>query len=1146
MKKYIIATLCIVVLCALFLTSSALSEARADSRIHTFGQKNYTKDSQTIGSRTFNLYCGKDHLSANGCCTFTYAHAIQWMTGINASSNGAYYQLLEELLNRTRTPWNDGNSVYSSYIKSVYGAVSVTPTKTQTWMNSHFSKYGVIIGHLNWQAQAGQKNGGGHYFLIIGGTTHNNTYYLHVLDSNCSSTIRRVQCYDFSSFNTLPTDTANGVLDYWIPMNKFDTTYRTYNGWSAKIYFDGAFYSNMRAPTTLEFRNVDYPSNYNTGSNGFDLKGGVIVSNAELTSINAWIEDSQGAKISKMSSAFLIFGRCYPIRDLDGRKSDMGQKFSYIKSSGTYYWVLNVTDNLGRSLTMRMTIHAVTSGSTIKGTESLSYDTYQTQDKKVSSIELEDQGGYDITNCTVTYYDYDTVGNAYYVQGWVSPSDASNSSLNWSSSNTNVLRYDSSENLGDGGTLAKFTIRGRGVSTITATSRDGSNVSSSFTFELKAPTSTSISLPSTTVVQTGYRKKITASLDTGGTISWTSSDSWTVRVSDDGYIYGCKPGIAYITATAEDNSSVSATCMVTVEAPTSIEKFYPGCQNSKAISGDYRSEILSFTPTITGYYVFESRYDEHDTYGYVYDNSWQLLAYNDDGGDNNHFRIRYCFLEGQTYYLFARMYNPFTDDVLTVGLERDDTIQTLDLISNKEAVIEDYGAVAYFSFTPSSAGNYAFSSNTKDQDTFIYLYDAYWNLINYDDDSGEGFNFALNVYLNGGETYYLGTRFYSQSLVGSFYVSAQNYVPVQSLSHADEYYTLDYLWLNSSFSLPPVVYPENATNKGIIYPVYNDGVISVSSDGTIQTIGCGISSFTVYSKDNPDISLDYVVAVYEWTEEGNPDWYVTNVQAANDGKINFDIATSGRATCNAFSLFIPDYNVTKVIPRTGYRFTSTVYGDDPAFRSTYIYIHTEDEYQHMELGTDLVHIELSPISEPYWGKVQEIELSCGLLLGYPSIQGYEGGLCIGYTGLRKIAISFPEMPKTFTTPSVLQIIDEEVFSGLRSDYIILSEKVATIKNKAFANCGKLKCIYIPASCTSISTNAFYGDSGIIIYGNSGSYAETFASTNGITFRPVYTLAERIKQHIMSDADYKAYDAKLDLNGDGNISSADYTLARKAE
>ena len=743
----------------------------------------------------------------------------------------------------------------------------------------------------------------------------------------------------------------------------------------------------------------------------------------------------------------------------------------------------------------------------------------------------------------MTYYDYDTVGNAYYVQGWVSPSDASNSSLNWSSSNTNVLRYDSSENLGDGGTLAKFTIRGRGVSTITATSRDGSNVSSSFTFELKAPTSTSISLPSTAVVQTGYRKKITASLDTGGTISWSSSDSWTVRVSNDGYIFGCKPGIAYITATAEDNSSISATCMVTVEAPTSIEEFQPGWQNSKLISGDYRSEILSFTPTITGYYVFESRYDEHDTYGYVYDDSWQLLAYNDDGGDNQHFRIRYCFLEGRTYYLFARMYNPFADDVLTVGLERDDTIQTLNLNSNKEAVIEDYGAAAYFSFTPSSAGNYVFSSNTTDQDTFVYLYDAYWNLINYDDDSGEGFNFALNVYLDGGETYYLGTRFFSQSVVGSFYVSAQNYVPVESLTLWDQNYIISYLDVGSDFNLLPEVSPSTATNKQIVFPEFNDGVIAVDSNGTIHGVGCGWSGFVVYSADNPGIEFVYNFAVCDVDYDNLPTWHPNNLQVKSNGTIAFDIVADGVGTFNHFVLTFPGCKKMNSSPLQD----GLVIGG----MSDYYDIYTEDDTNMIQYG-NIAHIEIQPNSlNRYWGSTQSFELTGTPMFGYYSVFPNTGLMWLQEQTLT-IAAAFPEMTFDFTTPSALTTIDDEAFSGIAARRIRITDKVSRIGSKAFADCQKLNCIYIPESCTSIANNAFvYGDSvigynGVFIYGKSGSYAQTFANENGFEFCLALTLPQRIQQYILATGDYKSYDATLDLNGDGTISSADYVLARKAE
>lgn len=43
-----------------------------------------------------------------------------------------------------------------------------------------------------------------------------------------------------------------------------------------------------------------------------------------------------------------------------------------------------------------------------------------------------------------------------------------------------------------------------------------------------------------------------------------------------------------------------------------------------------------------------------------------------------------------------------------------------------------------------------------------------------------------------------------------------------------------------------------------------------------------------------------------------------------------------------------------------------------------------------------------------------------------------------------------------------------------------------------------------------------------------------------------SLGARTNDCMMSDADYKAYDASLDLNGDGIISSADYAIANNDE
>ena len=912
------------------------------------------------------------------------------------------------------------------------------------------------------------------------------------------------------------------------PITHKGTTY-----WSPKRVIAGLDVIGDPTPvSTLEFRNVEYPSTFKKNSNpGWNLGTGSLASNVNLTSIRSILYKNDGSW-SQDTGDIAISGRKYSISAINSRV-----KYSQIPSTGSYTWKLIGKDESGKELPFELPITVNDSGSTSTKRASLTYDEYQAKNQKVSSIELQDQGGYDITSDTMTYYDYNTVGNDYYVQAWVDPSNVSNPSLSWSSSNTNVLSLSSSSDLGNGGTLAIFKIQGRGVSTITATSRDGSNVSSSFTFELKAPTSSTISLPSTEVVETGYSKKLSATLDAGGDISWSTSDPSTVIVSGDGYVYGCKPGIAYVTATAYDNSSVTATCAVTVEAPNRIEEFRSGWESSRLVSGDDRSTILSFTPTFTGYYVFESCYDPVDTYGYVYDDSWQLLAEDDDSGENNHFKIRYCFIEGQTYYLVARLYNPFEDDALTVCLDQNNNIQALPLNSNQEAVVEEYGAVAYFSFSPASSGNYAFGSNTTSEDTCAYLYDANWNLIGFDDDSGEGYNFALNMYLDGGETYYLGTRFYSPSITGSFYISAQNYVPVESISLWDENSITYYLDVGTNFDYLPEVSPSTATNKQIVFPEFNDGVIAVDSNGTVHGIGCGWSSFVAYSADNPDIEFVYNFAVCDVDYDNQPAWHPDNLQVKSNGSIAFDIVADGSGTFNHFVLTFPGCQKISSSPLQD----GLVIGG----LSDYFDIYPEDDNNMIQYG-NVAHIEILPNNlDQYWGSTQSFELTGRPMFGYYSV--------FPDTGLKwfqeltiPVATVFPEMISDFTTPSAVGTIEEEAFCNIAAKRIRIADKVTRINSKAFANCNKLICVSIPEGCTSIASDAFMGDAALIIYGKSGSYAETYANQKGFAFCPIRTLAQRIQQYIMATGDYTSYDAALDLNGDGVINSADYVLARKAE
>ena len=88
----------------------------------------------------------------------------------------------------------------------------------------------------------------------------------------------------------------------------------------------------------------------------------------------------------------------------------------------------------------------------------------------------------------------------------------------------------------------------------------------------------------------------------------------------------------------------------------------------------------------------------------------------------------------------------------------------------------------------------------------------------------------------------------------------------------------------------------------------------------------------------------------------------------------------------------------------------------------------------------------------------------------------------------------------FKLPQALTEIESEAFTGLAMKIIKCPEGLKKIGAKAFANCKKLTQIYIPATVTSIASDAFSGcSSTLVIYGKAGSKAETFANTKGYLF-----------------------------------------------
>jgi len=146
----------------------------------------------------------------------------------------------------------------------------------------------------------------------------------------------------------------------------------------------------------------------------------------------------------------------------------------------------------------------------------------------------------------------------------VSPTNADDSSVTWSSSNTAVATVDAN---------GLVTAVSAGTATITVTTTDGSKTATC-AVTVTAPAApinvTAISLTDATVA-IGDTKTLTVTYtptdaNTGKAVTWSSSNTSVATVDANGTVTGVAAGTATITATSTTDASITATCTITVQA----------------------------------------------------------------------------------------------------------------------------------------------------------------------------------------------------------------------------------------------------------------------------------------------------------------------------------------------------------------------------------------------------------------------------------------------------------------------------------------------------------------------------------------------------------------------------------------------------
>ena len=171
------------------------------------------------------------------------------------------------------------------------------------------------------------------------------------------------------------------------------------------------------------------------------------------------------------------------------------------------------------------------------------------------SVVKTDVTGLTVTPTSVTV----TLGESATITPTITPTNATNQTVNWTSSNLNIATVNSS------GVISSV---GVGTCTITATSADNSAKTATISVTVNAIAVSGVSVtPTSTSVVVGATTTLTPTVSpstAAQTVTYTTSDKTIATVSTAGVVTGVAVGTATITVASTSDATKTATCVITV------------------------------------------------------------------------------------------------------------------------------------------------------------------------------------------------------------------------------------------------------------------------------------------------------------------------------------------------------------------------------------------------------------------------------------------------------------------------------------------------------------------------------------------------------------------------------------------------------
>ena len=395
------------------------------------------------------------------------------------------------------------------------------------------------------------------------------------------------------------------------------------------------------------------------------------------------------------------------------------------------------------------------------------------------------------------------VGNGDYLSATVYPSNATNQSVTWTTSDPNIATVT------DYGYVTAVSV---GTATITATTADG-NKTATCTITVTPPvavTSVSLSKTKDTLTVGGYDwlyAYIYPYNAANQSLTWTTSNANVATVSSNGYVTAVSAGTVTITATTADGNK-TATCTVTVNPPVAVTSI--GLTKTKDTLTVGNSDYLYA-------YVYPSNAANQDITWTTSD--IKVATVNSNG--------YISAVSAGTATITATSADGNKTAACTVTVNNPIAVTSVALSKTTDTLIVGGSDDLSAAVSPSNAANQDITWTTSDPKVATVNSNGYISAVS----AGTATITATSV---------------DGNKKGICTVTVNNPIAVTSVALSK---TTDTLIVGGSDNLSPAVSPSNAANKDITWTTSDQKVATVNSNGYISAVSAGTATITATSVD---------------------------------------------------------------------------------------------------------------------------------------------------------------------------------------------------------------------------------------------------------------------------------------------------------